>query len=375
MLFAKEELQLPETPSTDRLDVARGGRYRQRPPGSTWGDFGEQDQLGRVNLIDRSKVLQAVAEVRTGQNFCLSLPLDLPGSNILNPRRYPPQLSPTVRQGVPNWVYETRREVERATDVINDDRVNLWLQYSTQWDSFAHVGALFDANADGIDEPVFYNGYRAEQAFSLRAQGSGDPAPRPGFEQVSKAHALGVEHLARHGMQGRGVLVDLRRPLGDARTVVGYDLFCALLDKQAVVLEEADMLCIYTGFSQVLLEWGGAPDANRIHQMCAAFDGRDERLLQLLSDTRISALIADNYAIEHLAADPAFGAGAATGCAVLPLHQHCLFKLGVPLGELWYLHELAEELHLQQRNRFLLTAPPLRLPGAVGSPVTPIATL
>ena len=27
------------------------------------------------------------------------------------------------------------------------------------------------------------------------------------------------------------------------------------------------------------------------------------------------------------------------------------------------------------RSRFLLTAPPLRLPGAVGSPVTPIATV
>jgi hypothetical protein len=27
------------------------------------------------------------------------------------------------------------------------------------------------------------------------------------------------------------------------------------------------------------------------------------------------------------------------------------------------------------RHRFLLTAPPLRLPGAVGSPTTPIATV
>ncbi|NDG05510.1 MAG: cyclase family protein, partial [Alphaproteobacteria bacterium] len=46
-----------------------------------------------------------------------------------------------------------------------------------------------------------------------------------------------------------------------------------------------------------------------------------------------------------------------------------------PLGEIWYLHELAQALKSQGRSKFLLTAPPLRLPGAVGSPATPIATL
>jgi hypothetical protein len=29
----------------------------------------------------------------------------------------------------------------------------------------------------------------------------------------------------------------------------------------------------------------------------------------------------------------------------------------------------------RKRSRFLLTAPPLRLPGAVGSPATPVATV
>jgi kynurenine formamidase len=47
----------------------------------------------------------------------------------------------------------------------------------------------------------------------------------------------------------------------------------------------------------------------------------------------------------------------------------------VPLAELWYLKDLADWLRQQGRNRFLLTAPPLRMPGAVGSPVTPIATV
>jgi hypothetical protein len=62
-------------------------------------------------------------------------------------------------------------------------------------------------------------------------------------------------------------------------------------------------------------------------------------------------------------------------CAALPLHQHCLFRTGVNLGELWRLSELAEWLRANNRSRFLLTAPPLRLPGAVGSPATPVATV
>ena len=36
---------------------------------------------------------------------------------------------------------------------------------------------------------------------------------------------------------------------------------------------------------------------------------------------------------------------------------------------------IADWLRQHRRSRFLLTAPPLRLPGAVGSPVTPVATV
>ena len=82
-------------------------------------------------------------------------------------------------------------------------------------------------------------------------------------------------------------------------------------------------------------------------------------------------LIADNYAVES---HPATGEPEGC-CATLPLHEHCLFKQGIHLGELWHLTPLAEWLRAHGRRRFLLTAPPLRLPGAVGSPVTPVATV
>jgi len=112
------------------------------------------------------------------------------------------------------------------------------------------------------------------------------------------------------------------------------------------------------------------PDAERLDSSCAVLDGRDAGLLDWITESGIAALCADNYAVEAYPARDADGPRAA-----LPLHEHCLWKLGLPLGELWWLTELAAWLRAHARSRFLLTAPPLRLPGAVGSPVTPVATV
>ena len=157
---------------------------------------------------------------------------------------------------------------------------------------------------------------------------------------------------------------------GLPQTTVGYDRLMAIMRDDGVTVEPGDILCLHTGFAQRLLDWNRNPDPALIHTICAALDGRDERLLQWISDSAIAALVADNYAIEALPNDKPPGR-----CAVLPLHEHCLFKLGLPLGEIWYLSELARWLRDNARSRFMLTAPPLRLPGAVGSPVTPIATV
>ena len=72
--------------------MSSSARWKNRPPGSNWGDFGPDDQCGRMNWLTRDKVLQGMAEVRVGQSFHLSLPLDFPAGNVLNPRRQPPVL-------------------------------------------------------------------------------------------------------------------------------------------------------------------------------------------------------------------------------------------------------------------------------------------
>jgi kynurenine formamidase len=348
-------------------------RWVNRPDGSTWGDWGDDDELGRINLITPEKVLQGVREVTEGRSFCLSLPLDFPGGTSLNQRRYPPRLAPTEdMRGNPEVFYNVHmRDMdegdERYVDVWADDQVTLWLQYSTQWDSLAHAGAEFDADGDGVEEGVFYNGYRSGEDLV----GPSDDARGDGSGHASFAHHLGLEHMAYHGVQGRGVLIDFVKHLGHEWTGVNLEKLQEIMAADHVVVEPGDVLLLHTGFATKVLEWNRDPDPVKIHTMCTYLDARDPALLEWIADSQIAGLVADNYAVEGLVP---FRPDRSRQ-SLLPLHHLCLFRLGVPLGEMWYLDELATWLREHDRSRFLLTAPPLRLPGIVGSPLTPVATV
>ncbi len=348
-------------------------RWKQRPPGSNWGDFGPDDQRGRMNWVTREKVLQGVAEVKEGIAFALSLPLDYPGGSVLNPRRKPPRIAATIRDGKSagkqNFCFPLAEDNPDLTDVVSDDVALLTLQYSTQWDSFAHIGSRFDADGDGKREIVFYNGFRAGD--DLRPSQANQSDESWARYEGTEAKALGIQNLAEHGAQGRGVLIDLHAHFGRAHRAVGYEELMKVLEQDRVAVEKGDMVCLYTGFADVLLEMKKQPDPKLLHATCTGLDGRDERLLQWISDCGLAALIADNYAVEIIPTS----LSKPRPHALMPLHEHCLFKNGIHLGEMWYLTELARWLRGHGRSRFLLTAPPLRLPGAVGSPATPVATV
>ena len=333
-------------------------RWTRRPEGSNWGDFGEDDQLGRLNFIDEAKVLQGAAEIRVGKTFCLSLPLDYPGGNLLSPVRFPPKLRPVIRNDEPYYNYEWRKKNAKLTDIASDDAVLLHTQYSTQWDALAHRGSLFDVNGDGEPEAVYYNGFLAGNDITL------------GDDGTTFAGALGIEQMSGHGVQGRGVMVDLFSHCGKfPRREVGYDDLMRILEADGVQVEKGDVLCLWTGLDQLILDMNKKPDAS-LKEACAVLNGHDKRLLQWITDSGIAAIASDNLAVENVGKD-------VPDCCTttLPLHEHCLFKLGIHLGELWHLGELATWLKANSRFRFMLTAPPLRLTGAVGSPVTPIATV
>lgn len=169
-------------------------RWKRRPAGANWGEFGDDDQKGRLNWLTERKVLEGMAEVKAGKVFSLSLPLDVPRGGGLNARRQPPRVMAARAGGRPYFGYRADESARNATDVVCDDAFCVHSQYSTQWDALSHVGGVFDADDDGRAEVVFYNGYRLGEHVLVPKEG----------DSVGGAHALGIEVMAQTGVQGRG---------------------------------------------------------------------------------------------------------------------------------------------------------------------------
>jgi hypothetical protein len=196
-----------------------------------------------MNLLTPEKVLQGMQEVRTGQTFNLSLPLDFPGGNVLNPRRQPPVLRPTLRGDKPNMNYQLWCDEPACTDVVCDDLVIMHLQYSTQWDSLAHVGSMFDANGDGVPEPVYYNGFRAGTDVVGPSSGTGAGIfgfPEIARESTSKAKALGIAIPVKRTDNGREVpALKLRYSSVAVHPRSGHYYLLSAVDRSLLVVDRA----------------------------------------------------------------------------------------------------------------------------------------
>ena len=188
-------------------------RWKNRPDGSNWGEFGEDDQRGRMNLLTAERRLRALEEVKTGMVFCLSHPLDRPGGTVLNPNRKPPVFHPVMRGELAYFNLAVENINPRFTDVGSDEAIFLYSQYSTHWDALAHKGTVFDANGDGVAEKVAYNGF-----------GLVDEAGR-GMHGELGAVALSVANMAETSVQGRAVMIDLRHHFALAGDDLARDHF------------------------------------------------------------------------------------------------------------------------------------------------------
>jgi hypothetical protein len=210
-------------------------RWTNRPQGSNWGEFGEDDQRGRMNLLTAERRLAALREVKTGRVFCLSHPLDKPGGSVLNAFRKPPVFHPVRRSDEVYFNLAMEKTDPRYTDVGSDEAIMLYSQYSTHWDGFAHKGSLFDADGDGVSEKVFYNGFRIVDGEGRGTQGE------------LGAINLSVAEMAASGVQGRAVMIDLHHHFGDERVAVTSDMLEGITKADGVTVEKGDIVCLHTG--------------------------------------------------------------------------------------------------------------------------------
>lgn len=154
-----------------------------------------------------------------GISFHLSLTLNCPGRNSVDPKRTQPALRSTLNSDNSYYYNQSWRDYHLDfEDVSSDNSVLLHTQHPTQWDSLGHAGTLFDANGDEIGEIAYYNGWRGGK----HIRGPSDVARTEQNGSV-KAERLGIENMAVTCVKGRGVLVDLHKRFGIERVFFGFD--------------------------------------------------------------------------------------------------------------------------------------------------------
>jgi hypothetical protein len=315
-----------ELPSFAELPAKAG-----MPAHSAWGLWGEDDELGCLNLLTPERVAAAAMLVRSGEVFPLNLRIDRPEPPLYGRGRVKHTIVGEGGMGRDDWLD------------------NFWPQASSQWDSLRHIRH---------PEHGFYNGTRDEQIVA------GDGG------------RLGIDTFARKGIAGRGVLLDVARYLdADDRPVdcagrveiMPADLEgCAAA--QGTEIETGDILLVRTGW----LGWYTDETTVEMREQLADRArlqspglGPPLAMAQRLWDWHVAAVAADNPALECW--PPA--SREADGF----LHYYLIPLLGMPIGELWWLDDLAAACAMDDRYEFLFTSAPLNVPGGVGSPPNALA--
>lgn len=292
---------------------------------SNWGRWGDNDQLGTLNLLDGAAVRRGLACATTGRTFSLALPLssDGPQMGFIKGRKNPEHTMFTLHMamgdapGAPAW---------------NDDSITMGTQSCTHWDGLAH------ASYGGH----IYNGFGAD---SVTEHG----ATRCGIDLVG-------------AVVGRGVLLDVARANGTDRLEAGHsitsDELDAAVEMAATAIEPGDIVLVRTGHMQLFL--GGDRRAYAIGAPGLSLD-----TVEWFHRHDVAAVATDNLIFEVFP-------GARTD-VILPVHFLHLVDMGLTQGQNWNLEELANDCASDGRYTFLLSASPEPVAGGVGAPVQPVA--
>lgn len=300
---------------------------------SNWNRWGPDDVLGTLNFLDAAKRRAGAALIRRGASFSLSLRFDMNG----------PQRGWRRRTNPVHTMLDTGTDAAAGTQGFPhgiggaDDVIAMPLQCSTQWDGLGHI----------FDHGRAWNGRDAGKTVTSE----GDLV-------------TGIEHMAPH-VAGRGVLLDVGRVLGDARGelpdgfAITEDHLARTIAAHGVTVGRGDLVVVRTGRLARARRDGWGEYAG------GASPGLSFTTAGWLHRTEIAALATDTWGFEVRPNefDESFQ----------PLHQIAIPHLGLLIGEMWDPDALAADCLADGVYEFWLTAAPLPITGAVGSPVNPIA--
>jgi len=298
---------------------------------SNWGRWGEEDEVGTLNLITPAKRVQAAACVRSGTTLSLALELraDLPqppGSGRLNPQHV---------------MTETGSDAAArdSAGAYSDDVLAMSIHAATHWDALSHV----------FHRHLMYNGRACTEVTSGGAR-LNDIVPV-------------AERLVT-----RGVLVDVARHHGVESLAPDHEVTVADLESalsaQRVDLVSGDALIVRTGHLGRIFASAAWNEFTEVDGRLPLEPGIGTDCLPWLQEVGVAAVACDNWAVEHLDA----GSGGR-----LPVHEVGIVHMGLLLGEIFQFDALAAACAAYGRYDFLLAAGPLPVRGGVGGPVNPIA--
>jgi kynurenine formamidase len=295
---------------------------------SNWGRWGAEDELGTVNHITAAKRLAAARTVSEGRSVSCSRLVSkapMPGSFIA-----PVHFMVESGEG---WNDPNKQSVVAG------------LQYAMDY-----IGLVFHGNTithlDSLSH-VFWD----NQMYNAR------PAALVSTNRGATKESI---DLLRNGIVSRGVLLDVAalkgKPWLDPGEAVMPEDLEACEQRSGLRVEPGDVLLVRTGHSAALAAGKFSDDGRTpgLHASCLPF----------LHERGVAVLVGD-------AANDVFPSGYEQ--IMIPIHQVGLVALGLWLLDNADLEELSAVCQELGRWQFLFTLAPLRLEGATGSPLNPIA--
>jgi kynurenine formamidase len=291
-----------------------------------WGRWGADDQRGALNFITPDRVRAATASVRSGRTVACSWPLDTKAGPD-NPK--PVVHHMTVLQDV---------AVGDAGDLrFTCDFVGI----EFHGDAHSHLDALCHVAYKGL----LYNGLPVDRAVS------------------SAGASMQSVDVAKDGIVGRGVLLDIPRLRGQAWVEPGEAVYREEIEAaeqaQGVRLQQGDILFFRTGHARKRLAegpWDAARSKAGFHATA----------MPLFREREIAAIGFDGD-----------GETVPSNCegVMYPIHAIGVNASGLYFLDSLYFEDLAAACEEEGRWEFLCVVAPLRLAAGTGSPVNPIAVL